>query len=460
MTTLWELVAPARFMPHGHCYQWQADLVALHAGSDVLTFLAYLTIPFTMALIARRRDDLPFRGLFRWFILFIACCGFTHLAEAWTLWVPSYYLSGSIKLVTASVSCVTAFLLMRSLPVIASLPSHQQLSAARSEQQASELALRDAADNMLDAFLLAEVVRGDDGQLLDLTLRHANPVARDRLDLPTAGVGQRLGGQLPAHLWADLAAVAAGGEAIDRTRIDDGRWLRHQVVRSGPEALLLLQRDITESRQVVQLQEALGERELLVQEVHHRVKNNLQLISSMLRMAARDVTRGRLEAATAFQRSQARIHAIARVHERLYNSTHADRIALQAFLTGMVADLTEGVAASPDDVQADITPTDAPTDAALQLGLLVQELVSNALEHGEPPVRVTWRPDGAGWRLTVEDHGPPLPPSSTQGATTRGMVLVSSFVAQLNGRWEAVPAPSGHGKAIEVTIPPFDPEAS
>src|SRR5579864_8461458 len=69
------------FMPHGYCYLWNAKLIWLHAGSDALIFLSYLSIPFTLLYFVRRRRDLPFHWMFLCFGTFIIACGFTHGME-------------------------------------------------------------------------------------------------------------------------------------------------------------------------------------------------------------------------------------------------------------------------------------------------------------------------------------------------------------------------------------------
>ena len=96
------------FMPHGHCYLWNPGLVWLHVISDGLIAMAYMTIPFTLVYLARKRRDIPFNGMFFSFGLFIVACGATHAMEVWTLWTPLYWLSGAIKAVTAVAPLGTA----------------------------------------------------------------------------------------------------------------------------------------------------------------------------------------------------------------------------------------------------------------------------------------------------------------------------------------------------------------
>lgn len=123
-------------MPHGFCITWQPDLIALHAVSDVLIGLAYLTIPVTLLYFVRRRADLPFRGIFLLFGLFIVSCGMTHFIEVLTLWQPYYWLSGAVKAITAIASIATAIVLITLIKPALALPSPSQLRVATANLEA------------------------------------------------------------------------------------------------------------------------------------------------------------------------------------------------------------------------------------------------------------------------------------------------------------------------------------
>ncbi|MBU7586683.1 MAG: PAS domain-containing protein [Nostoc sp. TH1S01] len=142
-------LAADQFIPHGHCYLWQSNLIGLHILSDSLIAIAYYSIPFTLLYFVRKRRDLPFNWIFLLFATFIITCGTTHLLEIWTLWYPVYWLSGSIKAIAALVSIYTAIELIRWLPKALNFPSPAQLEATNkelereiSERQHIEAALR------------------------------------------------------------------------------------------------------------------------------------------------------------------------------------------------------------------------------------------------------------------------------------------------------------------------------
>lgn len=117
------------FIPHGHCYLWKPDLVGLHIASDLLIALAYYSIPIALLYFVRQRQDLPFHWIFLLFGAFIVACGTTHIMEIWTLWYPIYWVSGTIKAITAGLSLYTADKLVSLLPKALALPSPAQLEA-------------------------------------------------------------------------------------------------------------------------------------------------------------------------------------------------------------------------------------------------------------------------------------------------------------------------------------------
>ncbi|MEH1994407.1 bifunctional diguanylate cyclase/phosphodiesterase [Nostoc sp.] len=144
------IFAYKQFIPHGHCYLWKPELVGLHIVSDSLIALAYYSIPITLLYFVRKRQDLPFNWIFLLFATFIVTCGTTHLMEIWTLWYPTYWLSGCLKAITAIVSLYTACELIPLIPKALALPSFAQLSAANrelereiSERKQAELALQE-----------------------------------------------------------------------------------------------------------------------------------------------------------------------------------------------------------------------------------------------------------------------------------------------------------------------------
>lgn len=126
----WLKLFDSGFMPHGHCYQWQPEILWLHAISDGLITLAYAVIPVILASFVRRRKDLAFKGVFLLFGAFILLCGATHALEIWAIWHGTYRLTGVVKALTALVSVGTAGSLVVLFPKALRLPSPSELEIA------------------------------------------------------------------------------------------------------------------------------------------------------------------------------------------------------------------------------------------------------------------------------------------------------------------------------------------
>jgi hypothetical protein len=156
MQEMWKtFFSSGSFIPHGHCYLWQTQLVWLHVASDSIIALAYFSIPITLVYFISKRQDLPFDWIFALFGAFIVACGITHIFELWTLWHPTYWLSGTMKAITALISFATAILLVDLMPQALALPSPAQLESANRlleaeivERQLAELAIQKAKEEL------------------------------------------------------------------------------------------------------------------------------------------------------------------------------------------------------------------------------------------------------------------------------------------------------------------------
>jgi two-component system, cell cycle sensor histidine kinase and response regulator CckA len=126
------LVGTGDFMSHGHCYMWNPALVRLHVGSDLLIGIAYVAISLTLwRLVRRTKNEIPFHWMFIAFGAFIIACGATHFMEVWTIWTPTYWLTGIVKAFTAMASVVTAIALPPLVPKSLKLIGAAQLSEQR-----------------------------------------------------------------------------------------------------------------------------------------------------------------------------------------------------------------------------------------------------------------------------------------------------------------------------------------
>src|SRR5260221_6477385 len=152
MASFLSWLLPAQdYMPHGMCFLWQPELMALHVTSDATIALAYYSIPIALIYFVAKRSDLAFRNIFVLTGAFILACGTTHVMSIWTLWYPDYRLDGAIKAITALVSIGTAVAMWQVMPVALALPSTAQLERAN-QLLAAEIEQRPRAEaGLLDA---------------------------------------------------------------------------------------------------------------------------------------------------------------------------------------------------------------------------------------------------------------------------------------------------------------------
>ena len=155
--------------------------------------------------------------------------------------------------------------------------------------------------------------------------------------------------------------------------------------------------------------ELLREKDLLMQEVHHRVKNSLQLVRTLLQLQARTVNQ---EIKVELEKAARRIMTIGAVHRRLYNGASVTQTDAASYLGDLFGDmqamLTDPAAERPIVVQAE--PLSLPADQITPLGLIASELVTNALKHGAGRILVNLAVVPQGLQLRVEDEGTGFPP--------------------------------------------------
>lgn len=140
------------------------ELVWFHIVSDALIAIAYYSIPITLVYFVRKRGDLPFNWIVWLFGAFITACGTSHIIEIWTLWYPTYWLSGLVKAITALISAYTAIALVLLVPKALALPSPSQLKKANTqleheilERKQVEEALRESEERFRKAFDYAAI---------------------------------------------------------------------------------------------------------------------------------------------------------------------------------------------------------------------------------------------------------------------------------------------------------------
>ncbi|MGB2923986.1 MAG: hypothetical protein WBB82_01680, partial [Limnothrix sp.] len=139
-------------MPHGSCYLWQQPLIYLHVVADLLTAIAYFSIPVMLVYFVKKRQDTPFSKDFVLFGAFIVACGIGHFLDIVTLWFPLYWLTGIEKAGTALISCYTAIELFGLLPVFLTLKSPEVLEQMNQQLQ-NEVRERKKTEEILNRII-------------------------------------------------------------------------------------------------------------------------------------------------------------------------------------------------------------------------------------------------------------------------------------------------------------------
>jgi PAS domain S-box-containing protein len=201
----------------------------------------------------------------------------------------------------------------------------------------------------------------------------------------------------------------------------------------------------------------LREREVLLQEVHHRVKNNLQVISSLINMQLR--TLGDDASRTALLDCRTRVQAIALIHEKLYQSSNYAEVSFSAYARGLAADVFQATGVSPEKVtlRLEVEEVALAVDKAIPCGLILNELMTNALKHAFPDgrrgtIRVELaRAEGGGLRLAVADDGVGLAPGvDVRDSPSLGLQLVTMLAKQVDGELEVE---TSRGTFFRLTVP-------
>jgi two-component sensor histidine kinase len=218
-------------------------------------------------------------------------------------------------------------------------------------------------------------------------------------------------------------------------------------------------RDITERRRAeALLQASLREKEALLKEIHHRVKNNLQVTSSLLRLQAQTI--GDAHAREMFEETESRIQSMALVHEKLYQSTNLSRIDFADYIRSLGELLFRSSAITPAKVTMDVAGSETffSIDTAVPCGLIVNELLSNALKHAFPAgrtghIHVQLEEQLERWvTIRITDDGVGLPSGfDFTSAETLVLRLVQALVDQIDGR---IAINSGvAGAEFAITLP-------
>ena len=303
-------------------------------------------------------------------------------------------------------------------------------------------------NNILDSMAEMLFVLDADG-----TIQRTNRAARQMLEASDVA----LQGRAMSDLLADGPLFTAEEDAafqhqgfVDHAervlRCPDGSTLpvlfsraRVHGSTSGAPDLVCVVQDITDRKHAEdQIKAQLQEKEVLLREIHHRVKNNLQIISSLLHLQSKKVNQD--EARDLFTESQARIRSMALIHERLYQSDDLAQVDFAAYLDGLTEHLFRSYATRSDVVSREIDAQGGSlsVDRAIPCGLIVNELVTNALQHAFPDgqagtIQVGYKESDGHGELTVADDGVGADADLDADTGSLGLQLVRGLVQQLGG---------------------------
>jgi PAS domain S-box-containing protein len=286
------------------------------------------------------------------------------------------------------------------------------------------------------------------GQLLDTLLParfieahrdHIHQFTNSPVTARTMGERREIFGRRKGGI--DFPAEAS----ISKAKIDEG-WLFTVILRD------ITQRKIADES----IRASLREKEVLLKEIHHRVKNNLQVVSSLLGLQSRTIEDDALR--KMFQESQNRVHSMALIHESIYQSAKLSEIDFPAYIDQLADYLFRSYGVNSNRVQlsASIDDLRLTMDTAVPCGLIINELVSNALKYAFPDgrsgrIQIEMREDENHFiRLAVIDDGVGFPGSMDQAGTkSLGLRLVRTLADQLGATVEMT---SGGGARIALTF--------
>lgn len=229
------------------------------------------------------------------------------------------------------------------------------------------------------------------------------------------------------------------------------------IVYQEKPAVMVIIRDVTERKQAEEkIMASLVEKETLLKEVHHRVKNNMQVISSLLRLQE-----GRVkdkDSAALLRDSQNRIQSMSLVYNKLYQSQNLASIDTTDYIKELTAGIVKSYAVNPSRVTINVAPNNVllDVDLAIPCGMVVNELVTNSLKYAFPDNRkgqisISLKEDDKGLELVVSDDGVGIPEGINPASTaTLGIKLVTNLVRdQLGGEMEL---DRTHGTTFKITF--------
>jgi len=336
---------------------------------------------------------------------------------------------------------------------------HELMKGGRNEQTVAAAAKLLGSNRPFD--LLATPVVRRDGAIIDLEVSAVPIVDRAGQVTGYRGVARdvserKRAGEALKKTYDDLELRVQQRTAELKEANDSLETKVEQRTSELASAVQALQAEVAERKRVEQqMLSSLQEKEVLLKEIHHRVKNNLQIISSLLSLQSEHMSAH--DPARAFRESQDRIRSMALIHEKLYQARDISRVDFGEYARSLTAYLSRSYVTRPGiAVSVDIEGIALDIDKAIPCGLIINELVSNALKYAfrdgrDGEVRVALARDGNAFTLTVGDNGAGLPPGlDFRDTPSLGLQLVNTLVSQLEGRIEL--RDGGTGTEYRITF--------
>ncbi|MFA4848837.1 MAG: PAS domain S-box protein [Methanoregula sp.] len=268
----------------------------------------------------------------------------------------------------------------------------------------------------------------------------------------------------PDDMKASLDAMAelrAGKQVLQftnryRHRNESYRWIEWRLFPAG-DLIYASARDVTERKKMTDLVEAsLAEKETMLREIHHRVKNNLQIISSLLSLQINKISDPRT--IEALKDSQARVMSMALVHEHLYKGEDFSRIDLRDYIHSLGTTLFQSYKSADESIhlEQEIPEIEVDINIAIPLGLIINELITNSLKYAfkekkDGVLSITATEDAQFLNIIVGDNGSGMPKGITlENQTSLGLRLVNKLTGQLHG---TVVIDSSEGTKFVFTFP-------
>jgi len=304
---------------------------------------------------------------------------------------------------------------------------------------------------MSEGFALCEAIWDKDGRLSDYTVSELNPALARMLGVGAEAIGSKLSDTSDDRAaWlsiCDRVLKTGTPESFEFHNPATGRWHEIHINRVTESRIGQLFFDITE-RKTAEIRQ--GE---LFDELNHRVKNNLMMVAGLLQMQARSATP---EAREQLLKAVDRVQSIAQVHGALYHGSQRHAVDFGAYLQDLCASLSQSLI-SDDRVTLEVEaePAMLSVDTAIPLGMVVNELVTNAVKYAYPEpatgvITVRFGRQEGGFVLTVGDSGQGLPGNIESRPGSLGMKLINSLVAQVGGGLSVSHHP---GATFEIMLP-------